>query len=308
MVKNLTEKLTVDVENHEYLMKNYQEGSRFKLFSNVFFGKMGAMSRANWLTLLFCLPAIGVIVYTGILEMIYEASVPFSSNFGLGYPVVPDAMQTFNQYVYENNMFRALLLIPCIIVGCIGLAGTFNIIKYESLGFSVKMWKTFFKGIKNNFVTYMWLGLVNSIMFFALEMAVNFYGNPELGLAWKIITIAVTAIAMAFVVMISLFVMTQAALYDMPLGKMIKNAFWFTISFMLQNIFILIFSLVPVALLFLMGTSVFIQIIVLMVCIMMGFSYIVCIWTIYSHYVFGTVFTACLETGKGKKKKKRGNK
>ncbi|MCH5163640.1 MAG: hypothetical protein J1F36_01340 [Clostridiales bacterium] len=305
MAKNLIDRLSVDESNHEYLMKNYQEGGRFKLFSNVFFGKMGVMSKTNWLMLLFCLPAFAVIFYTAYRAFDYSVYTPFSSNFGLGYPVVNDAEEIYAGLMFQNNMFRALLLIPCIVIGCIGLAGAFNVIKYESLGFSVKLGKTFFKGVKNNMVTYMWLGFINALIFFVFELSLNFFGNPELALAVKIIAIVLSAILMAFVVVVSLYVMTQAALYDMPLVKMIKNAFWLTVSFFLQNLIIFILSLVPVVLLMVMGSSYFLQLIVIMVCAMLGFSYIVCIWTIFSHYVYGMVFTACIEKDKPQKKNRR---
>lgn len=305
MVKDLVNKLSVDEENHEYLIKNYQEGGRFRLFSNVFFGKMGAMSRTNWIMLLFCLPLFAALFYTAYLAYDYASYSPFSSNFGLGYPVVPDAEQIYAELIYKNNMFRALLFIPGIIVAFIGLAGMFNVIKYESLGISVKVWKTFFKGIKNNIATFLWLGLINGLMVFLLIFSVNFYGNPDLGLAWKIITITLTVLAMIFVLIMSFYIMTQSALYNLSLGRMIKNAFWLTVSFVLQNFIILILSLLPIGLIFLMSLSVFLQILIIMILAMMGFSYIVCVWTVYGHYVYGMVFTAVIEKDKPTKKNKR---
>lgn len=302
MVKNVLNKLYVDKENHEYLMKNYQEGSRFKLFSGVFFGKMGVMTKANWMMLLFCLPAFAVLFYTYYLSIKYAAYTPFSANFGIGYPVVPNAELIYGELIFKNNMFRALLLIPCIIIGFVGLAGAFNIIKYESLGMHVKIFRTFFKGIKNNFVTHMWLGLINSIFFFLLVLSFNNFGVTDLALGWKITSIALSIIIMAFSAVMSMYIMTMTALYDMPLRKMIGNAFWLTISFVLQNVIILIFSLVPVVLLIFMNTSMFLQIIVIMICAMLGFSYIITIWTIYNHYVYGMLFTARLEQQSGKKK------
>lgn len=304
MVKNLVNKLSVDEYNQEYLVKNYQEGGRFKLFSNVFFGKIGAMSKANWMMLLFCIPVFAVLFYAAYQATNVEIFTPFSSNFGLGYPVVTNADEIYRELIFKNNMFRALLLVPCIIIGFVGLAGAFNIIKYECLGFSVKIIKTFFKGVKNNFVTFMWLGLVNALLFFQLVMACNFYGNYELALAWKIVTITLSAMVMAFSAMISLYVMTQASLYDLPLLTMLKNAFWLTVSFWLQNLLIFIMSLVPVGLLFLMNVSGFLQLIVIMLCAMLGFSYVICIWTIYSHYVYNAAFGAVLEYNNGKDKKK----
>ncbi len=306
MAKNLVDKLYVDEYNHEYLLKNYQEGGRFKLFSNVFFGKIGAMSKANWMMLLFCIPAFVAIFYAAYRALDIESSVPFSSNYGLGYPVVTDLEEIYRNLTFKNNMLRALLLIPGIIVGFLGLAGAFNVIKYECLGFNVKIIKTFFKGIKNNFITFLWLGLVNALIFFQLIASIEHYGNFDMALGWQIVTITLSCILMAFSAIISLYVMTQAALYDMPLLKMLKNAFLFATSFLLQSILIFIISLVPVGLLFLMNVSYFLQLVVIMICAMLGFSYIICIWTIYTHYVFNVAFGAVLESrnAKGKKKNK----
>ncbi len=311
MTKNLLNKLSVDEYNHEYLMKHYQEGGRFKLFSNVFFGKMSNMSKANWWMILFALPALAALVYAAYKA--YDCSVytPFSANFGLGYPVVSDNEEVYSQLIFNNNMFRALLMIPCIIIGFIGLAGVFNVIKYESLGFSVKVTKEFFKGIKNNFVTYMWLGLIIGALYFSFDLSLNFYGNPDLALGIKIATIAINALIFAFALIMAFYVMTQSALYNLPLSKMIKNAFWLTVSFVIQNVLILICSAVPVGLIFLMSTSTLMQLIIIVVLAIMGFSYIVCVWTIYSHYVYGMIFTAVVEqnhAGKNKKHKKSKSK
>ena len=303
MKKDLLNKLTVDEYNHEYLMKNYQEGGRFKLFSNVFFGKMSNMSKANWWMILFALPALAAIIYIAYRAANYSSYVPFGSNYGLGYPVINDNEAVYADLIFKNNMFRALLLIPCIVIGFVGLAGLFNVVKYESLGFTVKVGKEFFKGVKNNFTIYMWVGLVLALLYFSLDLSLNFYGNPELGLAWKIVTIAANIIVMAFALVMSFFILTQAALYNMPVGKMIKNAFWLTVSFVIQNLIMLVFSLVPVALLFLCGSSSLLDIIIFMVLAMVGFSYIACVWTIYSHYVYGMLFTAVIDQNNGGKKK-----
>lgn len=305
MRKNLIDKLCVDKDNHEYLTENYIEGGRFKLFSNIFFGKFGAMARANWMVLLFCIPAFAALFYAYYKSIQYAAFTPFSGNLGIGYPIVPNAEEIYAELIYRNDMFRALLLVPCIIIGFVGLAGSFNVIKYESLGIDVKVFKTFFKGVKNNFVTHIWLGLINSLLFLLLVFTINGFGIRDLNLAVKIISIILVSIICAFSVIMSMYIMTQSALYDLPLSKMIKNSFRLTFSFILQNVIILIFSSVPVALLFLMNLSYFLQLIVIMVCALLGFSFIVCVWTIYNHYVYYMLFTAAIEEQSGKKKNKR---
>ncbi len=305
MVKKLIEKLYVDKDNHEYLMDNYIEGGRFRLFSNTFFGKLGAMSRTNWVMLLFCLPAFAVLFYTYYLSLRYAAYTPFSGNLGIGYPVVPDADAIYAGLMFKNNMFRALLLVPCIIVGFVGLAGAFNVIKYESLGIDVKIFKTFFKGIRNNAVIHLWLGLINSVIVFLLLFAINDFGVENLHIAVKIVSIVLLTLLLAFSVVMSMYIMTQAALYDLPLSKMIKNAVRLTFSFILQNFIILVFSAVPVGLLFLMGTSYLLQLLVIMALAMVGFSYIICVWTIYNHYVYSMLFSAVIESQGGNKKKKK---
>ena len=139
--------------------------------------------------------------------------------------------------------------------------------------------------------------------YFSLDLSLNFYGNPDLALAWKIVAIAVNVIVMAFALVMSFYILTQAALYDLPMGKLIKNAFWLTVSFVIQNVIMLVFSLVPVALLLLCGSSTFLNIIIFMVLAMVGFSYIACVWTIYTHYVYGMLFTAVADQNNGGKKK-----
>lgn len=305
MRKELLTKLAVDEENHDYLVKNYQEGGRFKLFSNVFFGKMGNMAKVNWWMVLFVLPVLAALIFMMYKAYDYATYTPFSANYGLGYPVISDSEEVYAELIYKNNIFRALLLIPCIIIAFIGLAGAFNVIKYESLGYNTKVSKEFFKGIKNHFVPFMWLGLVNALLYLSLEFALNFYGNPDLHLAWKIITIAVNVLALIFSLTVSFYAMTQEVMYNLPFGKLLKNSLHFTVSFVVQNLIIFVFSMIPVGLLFLLNASLLVQMLIIMALAMVGVSYIVCVWTVYGHYVYNLIFSAVIEQNKPAKVKNK---
>lgn len=306
MTAEILEKVNVDKDNHEYLVKNYPSGSRFGLMKDVFLGRMGEVSKVNWIMLIFCLPVFAVLIYASMLSAKNSVYAPFSANFGIGYPVVSDAQALYDKATFATSLTRTLLLLPCIAIGFVGLAGVFNVIKYQMLGVNVKIWKEFFKGVRNNWFVHLWLGAVAAAAYLLLEMSIQGFGVTDFPLGWKITLIVLSSLIMLVVLMFTMFIVTQSALYGMSIGKMIKNAALFVKSFPVQNLLIIIASSVPAALLMIMGDSFFLQILVIMICTMLGFSYIGCIWTDYSHFVYYNIFTAAIEkaNGKGKNKKK----
>lgn len=305
MTKDILEKVSVDKENHEYLVKNYPSGSRFGLMKEVFLGRMNDVSKANWIMLIFCLPLFAVLVYASMLAAKDSVYAPFSSNFGIGYPATDNAQALYDEATFATALTRTCMLLPCIAIAFVGLAGVFNVIKYHMLGANVKVWKEFFKGVKNNWFVHLWIGAIAALAYFLLEMSICGFGVPSFPLGWKIALIVISSLIILTVLTFAMFIITQSALYYLPMGKMIKNAALFVRSFPLQNLLIMIASSIPAVLLMIMGDSFFLQILVIMICSMLGFSYIACVWTDYTHFVYYNIFTAAIENSTGKGKKKR---
>ena len=165
---------------------------------------------------------------------------PFSSNFGIGYPVTDNAQALYDEATFATALTRTCMLLPCIAIAFVGLAGVFNVIKYHMLGANVKVWKEFFKGVKNNWFVHLWIGAIAALAYFLLEMSICGFGVPSFPLGWKIALIVISSLIILTVLTFAMFIITQSALYYLPMGKMIKNAALFVRSFPLQNLLIMI--------------------------------------------------------------------
>ena len=298
MAATLRERLTVDETNHRYIQDNKPEIGRFAHFRATYFGKLWIMSKTSWLCLLFLLPAIVCFVYFYVQTTTANVTLPYSGNFGLGYPVVTDAAAQELVRNFYISLQRALFLIPCFIVFFVGLAGVFNVVKYETWGTDVKVVRTFFKGVKNNFAAFMWMGLLVGVCFFLFNLCLTVFDFYGIHIAWKIIACIVSAALLLLMLMTAMFFCTQASVYDLTLGELFKNSFALAFAFILQNLFFTVAGLVPLLLLFLPGI---LRTIAIVVVVSWGVAFMACVWTIYAQFVYDALFS-------DKKKKKSKHK
>lgn len=295
----LLDKITVDEVNHKYIEDNRPSAGRFAHFRATFLGKLWIMSKTDWMEILFCLPAIAVILLFYIRSTYASVSINYSGNFGLGYFPVTDASQTGLEYSFYLSMWRALLLIPCIIIAFVGLAGVFNVVKYEAWGTDVKVARTFIKGVKNNFVPFMWMGLLVGVCFFILQLTLGIFDVYGIHVAVKVIAVIFAIILLAFALIIAMYMTTQASVYNLGFKSLIKNSVIFAVSFIPQNLIFVALSLLPMLLFFLPGI---LRIFGVVFGLTLGIAYLACVWTIYAQFVFDGLYS------NNKKKKKNKSK
>ena len=89
--KGLIYRITMGKDNLPDFTPNRLPGSRWAVFKDVFFNRLGAMVKISLLTLLFMLPALAWIIFMNMVLKVDAAIVPYSGNLGIGYPVVTDA-------------------------------------------------------------------------------------------------------------------------------------------------------------------------------------------------------------------------
>ncbi len=295
----LLSKVDFDDVNHKYIEDNRPSVGRFSHFRSTFLGKLWIMSKANWLELLFCAPIIVVFVLFYVQRTYANVSINYSGNFGLGYPVITDAAEAGLARGFYLTMYRALILIPCFIFAFIGLAGVFNVVKYEAWGTDVKVMRTFFKGVRNNFVPFMWMGLWVGVCFMLLELALNVFDVYHLSVVFKILAVIVAIVLFLFVLSVAMYMTTQASVYNLSFKSLIKNSVIFTVSFIPQNLIFIAFGLAPLLLLLLPS---FLRIFGVVLAATLGISYMACVWTIYAQFVYDGLFANFK-----KKKKKKNN-
>ncbi|MCL2556086.1 MAG: hypothetical protein FWE03_03580 [Firmicutes bacterium] len=291
-----SDKLTLDEANQKILHENRQEVKigGFGLFKNVITKKFWITVKINWLVLVFALPLIVWIFFWQMRVMQFNVSLPYSSSIGIGYPIIPNLPYLSNTARFSLALNRALVMIPLIALACVGLAGAFNVMKYVVWGMEIKIIKTFFKGIKNSFLSFIWMGVILALCFFMMTSFVFVFDVNQISVAVKVIMLIVGSIISLFAIIMTLFVFTQSSMFNLSMLDMIKNAFWLSIKFILQNIFIALTGVLIIAFVFIPSTGGFLGMLLTMMgfilFFMFAFSWMAAAYTIYSHFIFDALY------------------
>ena len=183
--KGLIYRLTMGKDNLPDFTPDRLPGTRFQLFKDVFFNRIGALVKINLLVLLFCLPAIAWVVLMQFIKQADGSLLPYSGNVGIGYPIVNDVVTLGQQRAFQFDLQTYLILIPCIMIASIGLSGAFYVIRRLSWGEGISVASHFFQGIKMNFLPFLWSSLFAGVSLFLVLANIGIYNNmPEIHIAW----------------------------------------------------------------------------------------------------------------------------
>ena len=127
--KGLIYRLTMGKDNLPDFTPDRLPGTRFQLFKDVFFNRFGALVKINLLTLLFCLPAIAIVVIMSMIKRMDSIMLPYSGNVGIGYPIISNVAFVGKYRAFQFDMLTYLLLIPGIMIASIGLSGAFYVMR-----------------------------------------------------------------------------------------------------------------------------------------------------------------------------------
>lgn len=283
--KGLIYRLTMGKDNLPDFTPDKLPGTRFQVFKDVFFNRLGAMVKINLLVLLFALPAIAWVVIMNMVKQVDCTIIPYSGNIGMGFSVVSYAAAAGESRVFMFNMIMYAGLIPCIMVGSIGLSGAFYVMRRLVWGEGISVFGHFFRGIKANFLPFLWSSLITSVSLFLVMSNFSIYNQmTEWHVAWRVIGIAMSIIQFVLVLCMMIFLTTQAVTYKLKTWALVKNSFLFAIALIPQNIIIIILSALPIIIMLLLPQM--ISMFGLMIFAIIGFSYIILLWTVYAHWAF----------------------
>lgn len=307
MAKHFTERLILDEVNLKILKENRPKTGGFNIFKKSFLGQFFNNVKANWIMLIFCIPAAIWLIMSKVNQMSLDTTIPYSGNLA-GYPIVNDAHIVGAYQDYQLALKRALYMMPLIIIGSVGLAGIFNVVKYFTWDFEIKIFKTFFRGIKNSYAHFLWVGMMLSICYLLLAFVFNIFNvYPSVHIAWKVISYVVVILFCLFVILISIFITTQASVFNLTLLETIKNSFILAFRFPLQNILIAIAGLLSMILPFI-TFNYLIQMIAYMLFFMTAFSWTASVWTVYTHYIYDLMYVEKPKPQKAAQQKKNSSK
>jgi len=189
--------------------------------------------------------------------------------------------------LFSLKMLSALINIPLLVVGFIGLGGTFYLIKKMALQEpNIEIIKDFFTGVRVNIKESLLSGSILGLYLFIFIS--NMYFFPTIENLPSYISISFSVIlALVFVLVLGLvlYIMAGASLYKLEFIKTIKNNFLLaTILFPKNFVFILVSTVFLVS--YLLIPYVLVQLGLVIVSSLFGFSHMALSYTLYSFSVF----------------------
>lgn len=284
--KGLIYRLTMGKDNLPDFTPDKLPGTRFQLFKDVFFNRLGALVKINLLVLLFCLPAIVWVVIMQLVKQADGSLLPYSGNVGAGTGLpVTDVVALGQARAFQFDIQTYLVLIPCIMIASVGLSGAFYVMRRLVWGEGTSVAGHFFRGIKMNFLPFLWSSLFAGISLFLVMANVGIYNNlTEVHIAWRVVGIAVSIIQFVLILSMMIFLTTQAVTYKLKTWALIKNSFLFAIALLPTNLIMLLLSAIPVIIMLILPSM--ISVFGLLIFALIGFSYIILIWTVYAHWAY----------------------
>lgn len=284
--KGLIYRLTMGKDNLPDFTPDKLPGTRFQLFKDVFFNRLGAIVKINLLVLLFCLLAIAWVLIMNMIKTADGSLLPYSGNIGAGTGLpVTDVIALGQQRAFQFDMQMYLVLIPCIMIASIGLSGAFYVMRRLVWGEGTSVASHFFRGIKMNFLPFLWSSLFAGLSLFLVMANIGIYNNmDEIHIAWRIVGIAVSVIQFLLLLSMLIFLTTQAVTYKLKTFALIKNSFLFAIALLPTNLIMLILSAIPVIIMMILPSFLFVF--GLLIFALLGFAYIILVWTVYAHWAY----------------------
>ena len=283
----LFSKLIVGTEKSEDYVKGTLPTNRIELFWDIIKGNVFKLFGVNVLILVTFVPLIALLLFKSAYLSSLGQVGSYSQVIGIGYPAVPTFSAMDAQFTLTADI-RYLSLLPLtMIVAAVGLSGGAYVFRNLVWGEGVFVAMDFFRGVKKNFLSTLLISVLFSLWFVFLTYLGD-YANimqqlkPEI--AWIFIVSKVFIyLALAFVAIMSIYMITMTVTYELKFFALVKNAFLFTLALLPLNIIMLALSLIPFAILLFGGIIAFLAIFLVF---LFGFSYAFLVLTDYSHWVF----------------------
>ena len=280
--KGIVHKMMFGNEDKPDLSPEQLNMSKWAMFKFIFFGRFGTTVLLNILTLLFALPAIAVILLFYLNISVAAGFTPYSSNIGIGYPVVADAahMGALADFYYTITEF--LILVPCIAFFALGVAGNLYVIRKLIWQEPTNTFKDFFRGIKKCWLGALIMGLVFGLTLLLVVFSIGYFDAYSLSTAYKAVMMTLSIILLVFMIIFASFFMTQLAAFKMKPMVLIRNSCLFVFGAFLQSVIFIGIGLLPVYLMFIPGITMMLVIIYFFI----GFSFSTIVISLFCHYCY----------------------
>ncbi len=274
---------------------------------NVFKSNFVRMVIINVFTLLFFVPGIVVVYFRTVYIAQMGISYPFSSNALFTYPLTPSMQSVPQGIVLTADLLFYSLLIVAGFIASIGVSGACYSIKKLINTHGEFSLKGYFHGIKVCYLNVVFP--VTVFMFFifssfcisdwaALQISKGYsQAGPITAQVFIIMATVIVGIA-------AMWVLAVGVSYKVKFKYLIKNSFVLLFGTILQTLFMVGFSLLPVWILLLGEALAFFKIIGYAIFLFFGFSFIILCWLAYTQWVFDMYITPAVKTEEEARKAK----
>ncbi len=284
--KGFLHQLIVGKDKAEGFARASLPSNRWELFWDVLKGRFWKLVFLNLMMLVGLIPVIVLVFFNTTSSAAVGTALPYSAHLGIGYAPYPGVVQAGMAYSIglSNSMF--ILMIPACVFAGIVFSGVFYIMRNLVWGEGVFIAPDFWKGLKDNIVHFMLIGLLEALV---LWVTVYTSGLARLASAmgegnfWMSMSTVSSMLVAVLFSMMCLYMMTLTVTYKLKFFQLLKNAFLLSLGMIFQNVFFAVLCFAPLILMFIIPS---LASFLLMLYLMIGFSGAALGWTTYSHYVF----------------------
>ena len=286
-------------ERDENYARSTLPSNRWALFWDIFKGRLGKLVIVNLLMLIFFIPMIAVFVFRYMYTTVQGMMMPFASWVGVGYTPVPNLIGMPQQIVLSTNLLFGAFLLVASFIAAVGISGGIYVIRNMVWTEGIFVANDFWRGIKINFIVVLQSTVFYGVMLYLFTISINWSqymlavgtGNAVL----NNISIALSYIAIGFVTLMFLWMLSMGGNYKLKFFQLLKNSFLMTFGLIFQNVFFVVLMAIPVILV-LLGS--FFQMIGFVILVLFGISYMLLVWFNYSQWAFDKFFESKREGGK----------
>lgn len=265
--------------------------TRWGLFRDVFKNRLFELFKLSLWGDLFLLPLVFFLFVNYLNTRAYNIYIPYDANIGIGYPVELDAALRGQQYAFMSEIQKYLVLIPLIMLFCLGLSGSFYVVRRLIWGEDVSVTRHFFKGIKDNWRYSLVAGLLFSLSLFIMMYTFLTNGMLDSIGFWNVLVSILGVIQFILVCGVTLFMLCQSVTYKLKLLPLLTNSFVFGLALVIQNTFFIALAALPVLIpevlaLFSVATRFTVAPILYIIYAFLGTGYSALVLMVYANYVF----------------------
>lgn len=280
--QGIVQRMMFGNDNKPDLTPERMQMSKWAMFKYLFFSRFGTMVLLNVLTALFALPAVAVMVLFYLNISVAGGYVPYSSNIGIGYPVVTDALMQGAITTFTYQMMEYLILVPCIAIFALGVSGNLYVMRKLIWDEPTRTAKDFFRGIKKCWLPSIVIGFVFGLTLWVVMFSFGYFDAYRLPTSLKALSITLSMILLVVMILFTSFFMTQTAAFNMRPMALIRNSILFVVGTNIMSIIFIGIALIPVYLMFIPG----ILMILVMIYVFIGFSFTTLVISLYCHFCY----------------------